>query len=698
MDPASLGRQEEITSAGSRSGFARQSAEDVAWLGVVPVVVLLLVATFWLAPPLSHLYPGPDQRVFPEWQFLIRPEPLEATRYLIAAIGPPLLAGVVLSVGTRRRARRSLDGAVIAIQVAGIGFIAWGVTHQPSYSLPFVVDYFDPLLLSVPILVAGVVIGALLTALLASPVEPRVPRLRAIVNWLSTKKAIALAVAIVFTVIWLLPAVVTDATVGHGARIVSGHIPAQAGDYFAVVNGRTPLVDYIPIYVHLLPLALAPVLAAFDLSLTSFSIAMCGLSLIALIAIYATFSEVTRRPWAALVLYVPFVALSLFPWDRQGSDWDYAGNYYAFFPGRYLGPCIVAWLCALNLRGRRMPAWGVFFAAGLAVANNVEFGVPVVVAAIVALAFGGERTILSRNRASRLTMHAVAGLGGALVLVCAITLARSGELPNPAFATYWSSTFARDGYGLVPMPTLGLHWALYFTYAAALLVAVVRYVRAEPDRTLTGMLAFAGVFGLVTGFYFAGRSVPWQLMLLFPVWGFALALLAWTAAGALRTARGDSLRLRRLMLPAFAALAGFGVMVASIGRFPPPWQQVDRLAAGGEAANDQPAVQEFVDSNTSPGEHVLIIGTRLDHRVAERAGVVNTSPYFGELALVSEQDVNRAIDFLEDDGGHKVFETVVPLEFLTHGAFPEVERILRHRGFQRVKSDPASGLVEWDLR
>ncbi len=147
----------------------------------------------------------------------------------------------------------------------------------------------------------------------------------------------------------------------------------------------------------------------------------------------------------------------------------------------------------------------------------------------MALAFGADRSIPVRAaRRAGSPSTPPAGVGAALVLVCAVILARSGELPNPAFATYWSSTFARDGYGLVPMPTLGLHWALYFTYAAALLTAAVRYVRAEADRALTGMLAFAGIFGILSGFYFAGRSLPWQLMLLFPVWGFALALLTWT--------------------------------------------------------------------------------------------------------------------------------------------------------------------------
>ena len=84
----------------------------------------------------------------------------------------------------------------------------------------------------------------------------------------------------------------------------------------------------------------------------------------------------------------------------------------------------------------------------------------------------------------------------------------------------------------MPMPTLGLHMALYLTFVAAPLLAAVRHVQGRDDRALTAMLAFAGVFGLVAGSYFAGRSLPWQLILVFPIWGFAVAVLTWVVVPA----------------------------------------------------------------------------------------------------------------------------------------------------------------------
>ena len=133
-----------------------------------------------------------------------------------------------------------------------------------------------------------------------------------------------------------------------------------------------------------------------------------------------------------------------------------------------------------------------------------------------------------------------------------ITLTRTGELPDFALLTYYSRVFLRESFGLEPMPSLGLHWALYATYSAALLIAAVRYVRREPDRVLTGMLAFSGVFGLVTGDVLRRPLLQIQLILLFPAWGLALALVAWTAVHLTEGGDSDRVRLRRLLIPAAA--------------------------------------------------------------------------------------------------------------------------------------------------
>jgi hypothetical protein len=669
----------------------RPSAEDIAWVGLWPATLALIVCLLWLAPPLSDLYPGPTYRLFPAWQSVVDPEPLEATRFLFALVIPFALAGFVL-LGSAAPPRPRFDPAVVALQIAGIGLVVWGVVEQDNgpYAL-FPPDYFKPLLLSVPVLVLGYVIGAALTLLALTRTLP-IPRLplspRASPGW----KRVAFGAALVLTALWLLPAVVTDGTVASSGVLASGHIPVQAQDYFAVINGRTPFVDYVPQYVHLLPFAFAPLLGAFDMSLTSFSLLMVLLSAAALLALFGVLLRVTERPLAALALYVPVLAISLFPWAEEGIQREFNGSYYAFFPGRYLGPFAVAWLCALAVQRRRLPAWVLFIVAGLATMNNAEFAVPCVIALIVALMLGADRAEPPARTIRTLLLQAAIGLLGAAVLVIAVVLARSGELPDFGSLTHYSEIFGRQGFGLWPMPTLGLHIGVYLTYVGAILAAAVRYVQRRENSTLTAMLAYAGVFGLLSGAYFAGRSLPWQLMLLFPVWGLALALLAWLTYHHLSSTPAEQGVMSRSLLPSLAAMTGFGVMVAAITTFPLPWEQVQRLSQTGPAVNDVPAEQRFVEDRTTPGESVLIFGTPTDHRVAERAGVNNVSPWNSAISLYSERDVVRALDALEREGGSKVF---LIQRGRTASSGGSIARALAARGFERMADNPQGDFRLW---
>jgi hypothetical protein len=663
----------------------RPSAEDLAWLGLWPAALALLAAIAWLASPLSDLLPGPSGQFFPEAQDVLKPEPLEQARFLLAVAAPLALAGLVIWLGSPAPGERRFDAAVIALQVALVVLLVWAVLEQPD-ELPLLdPDYFAPLLLGAPVLVAGFVIGGALFALALARRWPfgggeRVEPVSDGWRWG------AIAVAVALTALWLLPAVFTDANLSEGGAIPSGHVPVQAQDFYAVVNGRTPMVDYVAQYVQLLPLAFAPLLEPFDLSITAASILMVSLSVLALLAIYGVLLRVTGRPAAALALYVPFLALALFPWSDEGLRHEFNGSYYAFFPGRYLGPFVVAWLAAVTVRGRRLPVWAVFFAAGLAMLNNAEFGTICVLALFCALALAADRSAGWGRALWRLAGQAAIGLAGAVVLVVAVVLVRSGELPDPGLWIYYTRLFAREGFGLEPMPALGLHIALYVTFVAAILTAAVRFARGSEDRTLTAMLAYAGVFGLLAGSYFAGRSLPWQLMLLFPTWGFALALLTWTVLGHLGGERRESLR--RLALPALATMVGFGVMVASIATISPPWQEVERLSRSGASEADNAAYQRFVEQRTEPGESVVVWGSAADHRLAERAGVENLSPFNTALVLASPTEVDRALEALERAGGTKVFITGVP-----PGEQPGsvIEYLLAH-GYE-----PAGGSVHGDV-
>ena len=671
-------------------------ADDLAWIVVAGGGGLLTAAFIWLAPPLSHLYPSPIHDEFALWRTAITPEPLEETRAILALGMPLLLAAAMLAFGSPKASQARLDALVIPLQIAGFALLVVAVLGQPQTGPFLSADYFSRYLLSVPNLIAGAIIGLLLTAVAIRPPSP---------GWIASRRRnfarvggwrwLAVAVAVVATTIWLLPAVITTDTLPRAGGLTSSHIPVQGEDYFAAVNGRTPLVDYIAQYSNLLPFALEPVLKAVGPSITSLSISMCVLSALAMVAIYGAFAQVTRSAWAALALYVPWVALSLFPWHDVGPYREYDATYYGVLPGRYLGPFALALLCALALRGRRLPIFALFLFAGLVLLNNYEFGVGALFALIVALGAGRDRAIPLRNRLPALLLQGLAGMIAAAALVSVITLARTGKLPDPGLLTYFNRLFLRDSFGLQPMSSLGLHWALYATYAAALLIAAVRYVRSEPDRVLTGMLAFSAVFGLASGMYFVGRSSQFQLMLLFPAWGFSLGLVAWTAAHALVAASRKGAPRRRLLVPGCAALIGFGVMVASIDRLPQPQRQVDRLREGGTPQNLKPA-ESLIEAWTHPGEHILLIGVSPDHLVADRTGVVNVSPINGVTALISPAEADRSIDALHQADGHVVIERVSEAPTSSHPlGIPEFGTILQEHGYRLVAQDRPLNIRVW---
>jgi len=218
--------------------------------------------------------------------------------------------------------------------------------------------------------------------------------------------------------------------------------------------------------------------------------------------------------------------------------------------------------------------WLLFTVAGLGLINNGDFGVAALGASIAALLWTTP-DVPKRPGRLRLLGMVVAGLVTALSLVALLTLLRAGSLPQPERFADYARTYAVGGFALMPVPgVLGVHLLLYLTYVAAIAVATVRALRGAPNRVLTGMLAWAGVFGLGAGMYWVGRSHPDALKHEFAAWALALSLLTIAAVGELAAPR-----LRQTAIGAFVALFGFGVAACSLAQTPTPWSQIDRLGA-----------------------------------------------------------------------------------------------------------------------
>jgi hypothetical protein len=693
----------------------RLAPATLAWLALAPAAVALVAAELWLAPPLGDiLYPTSHTRLFPVFQCSVggagatatacgASEHTEGARYLLAVAAPFVLAGFVLSAG--RRARRgggplggaraaSSDGspaslvlpAVISIQLALLAFAAWAWVKQKDAPTRLPRSDGDSIYFSLGDIAAAVLIasGVLFLVLTRrNSLERRWSRLgvHGAGGWL-------VAAAVILTGLWLLPAVFFDGNLGFAHYIPRAHTAASFEEYLAVLNHRTPLADFASAYASLLPFPMAPVFSIIGTSIGDFTTVMTLISAASLLAIFGTLALLTGSKARAFGLYIPFLAISLFPAIERRDQVYFAANHYALFPNRYLGPWVVAALCALHLaRGRpRNPAW-LFLAAGLVVLNNVEFGLPCLGATLVAVWLGGETSSGSRSQLRTIAGQAGLGLAGALALVCLIVLVRVSELPDFGLLWYWARLFAVAGFGLLPMPTLGYHTLVYLTFAATLVTAAVRRATGSGDRALTAMLAYSGVFGLGAGAYYAGRSAPVVLVGLFSAWGFSIALLTMAAIRSLSVARKTGRRaLLGSLVPCLAVLTGFGVMVSAIRHFPWTPTQVERLSRTAGEVADVSATVNFVDRRSGEGERVSILSA-LGHEVGRRSETINTFPYHHQLSIFSVEQMDFAMDTLLGEGGTKLF--------VSYEIVDDVPNYLRAHGFRRVGRDRASGLTEW---
>jgi len=525
--------------------------------------------------------------------------------------------------------------------------------------------------------------------------------------------ALALAVA----ASWMLPAVQTDLSITGSLDVTQYHIAFYLDETFALLNGLTPLVTFTPQYGGVWPYLIAIPLLVFGKTLLVFTAAMATATTLALLAIFGVLRRVTRNSLAALLLFVPFVATTLFPTGENHEKLVSLATFFAYYPLRYAGPLIVAWLTARHLSApeRRRP-WPLFALAGIVVTNNTDMGVAAAGATLAALLW----TEWPRGRAQVLALagNIAGGLAVAVAFVSAVTLIRSGSLPQVDQLTEFARIFALNGGAAVPMPGVrGLALVIYATYAAAIATATVLATGRRRDPVLTGMLAWAGVYGLGSAIYYVARDV---LATSFSIWALTVALLA---VAAFRSLEAEGLR--RRALPALVVLFGLGLAACSIAQFPsPPWKQVHRLDdttwedvwIPPLEAPREPTVREFIVS-IADGRHRFVVRDGAPvallaihgHRIADAYGIRNVTPYTGYDSLLTAEQVERTLDALRDAGGNTLLtprtDNVAFNRILIRRGFEVLtERGLRrphldgpedYTLFDRVAATTAGGLVKW---
>jgi len=681
----------------SRAVEAPSDVGTAAWLWAVPCALATILLVAYAGPPLSHvLYPS-TLPVLPTVEH--NPEPVEDTRFLLSLVGPLLLAGSLVLLAPRLRVPRRAGAALaLAAQMLGLAVVVLCVVRQfgPSWRI----EFFTPAQLVIGAVGAGAIAYAARRVWLTGrPAEAR---------WLRLALP---AAALLLTGIWFLSYLNTAGTICTYGDCYNTAF--MADETFAVLNGLTPLVDHTAAYGSLWPLPFAAVMALAGKTLFVWTLLMWGLTVAMLMALYGVLRRVTHSSLGALALYVPVM---LFTYYAASRDLHNPIEIYQQVPLRTAGPFLLAYLVARRLdcgtRGGptsaghvagsgtpKAPVWPLGLAAGLVALNNADFGLAALGASVAALLWAGWP--LSRTRLRQLALGFAGGLAGAYVAISIVTLIRAGALPDPAKAVAFARVYTRTGVGLWPLLRLfGLPLVAYLTYAAAIGVASVRALRGAENRTLTGMLAWSGIFGLGSAAYYMGATTILAIATLFPAWGLCLALLAIVAVR--RIASGGerpgapALATRREALPGVPALAtlfGFA-LIASFVFIPParlaPWTQVSRLTttlapysppdAEPLSAPAEAGFRTFVSSTADGrGRFVMRHGapvaflTATGHLLADAYGIRDVVPYTGRSVFTLEE-LDEALRRLRAAGGNTV---IVPSLIL-----PRVAAALASRGFE----------------
>jgi len=656
-------------------------AEEIAWIAAVPCALVTFVAVVLLGPTIGHAFLAPrGEPLWPPEVLAGSPEPAKHGRYVVALLGPVVLAMAVW-LGARRPPQ--LHPALIAVAVAASQAMLLALALVALLAQEGIAFHPNPLSQWSPVARHTLLVAVGLAVLLA--VALRSARMRDLVTRAARGvgasrrwQAVCAAIAALCTVSWLLPAVNTEATVGLAQ--LSDLPPWAMGDAYAILNGSTPLVDLHPFYSVLWGYVAAGPMRLFGAGIATFTVTMTATSAIALLLVYDIFRRSAGNALLALGLYLPFLALGFAEIGvTDAADPLSNAEIFSVWPMRYAGPYVLAWLTARHVGGaapRR--AWLLFLVAGLVLVNNIEFGLGAFAATLVAVA--AARRPSSIRAWTRLGGEALTGLLAAAALVSLLSLVRAGALPRFGLLLEYPRIFGVLGLVAQPLPTLGLHLALYATFAGAIATAAVRLVQGGREPVLTSMLLWSGVFGLIAAGYYLGRSDSFKLAALFSAWGLSLALLT-VAVGQAALASASW----RLLLADATVLLGFAFAVCMVAQLPAPWLQPGRLRAHTPAPfYAQADVVGFVARRTVPREKVAIV-VPFGHRIADRLGIRNVSPFIMDQAIVMRSQWQVLLDAMEREGTRKLFTAPEPP--------PALHRLLTGAGLSRRAAN--SRVVEW---
>ncbi|MBN1609466.1 MAG: hypothetical protein JW940_22740 [Polyangiaceae bacterium] len=628
------------------------------WAVLLPIAGASSLAVWKLAPVLAPRPATKEEiaKTFVSWWIkFCAPEPVEHTAYVLAVVVPVALMCVAIALLWRLRVLQREDrgplwvaAAAVVAQVLLVGFAAHASAYESQH-------YWAPLPSTV--LPAQTVMVLCIGGWLALRWQPHSWKTR----WASARQVLSewpglgWLVAAGWTLARLLATVFTDQNIAQAPPLHIYHLSFQMGEFAAVLNGRVPLLDFRPQYANLLGLLLRPVFGLTGFNFTTFAAAMTALSFIGFLLVYRVFVRVAGSPWVGLLLYVPWLGVSLA--SMEPAEEVNTFSYYAVGPIRYFGLFVMAYGTARYLAAPRFRRLAVVSCvAGLVVLNNLDFGVP------AAAGLWASAVLFPPPGPSRIrqTLRASGAVAGGIVLAFAaywvVVRLACGAWPHVGTLTEYQRTFAVLGFNMLPMPEVGMYWVVYATFIMAVLYAVfVRFTESAvafpcKRRLSTGMLAYAGVAGLGSGVYYVGRSHPAVLVTLYAAWAFAAVLLTHRVFADVRTAKqrnrdgGYSIH----AIPVAAVLGLWCWLLPFVLEVPNVRAESSRLFQPHAGPVDLRSAQlvSLVNKYVHKGEPAVILYPD-GHWLALRASVKNLCPFVHPESVLLQAQVDPVFDSIK---------------------------------------------------
>tara|TARA_B110001454_G_scaffold219057_1_gene249638 strand:- start:81087 stop:83141 length:2055 start_codon:yes stop_codon:yes gene_type:complete len=598
-----------------------------AWATIIPLAAILYLFLSQISPILvSPVNDASISQIFLDYlAYSCSPEPLEQLRYLLAISVVPSIFFIFCFFMHNRG--NSSEQTALEYKI----WACLAVLAQASLTI-FVISMSTHEQLSLKAYFSDAEIkfssGITLIALFLI-----VKYRKNLLSWNEQSKIVPISIGIIFSIPWLSTCIFTKDNLGGANFTVASHIHHYTSEILAVMSGKTPMVDYFPQYQSLLSYFLLPYFKFFGFSILSFTSVMAGMSLASLFSVFYVLKVLTNGWWRALILFLPFVAISFYStFENTPPQPLHAFNYFAMWPLRYFLPCLIFSMLVFCLRSNfRFRFLLLFFLGGIATINNIDHGLPALIGGLVAFLMVILVQMKNRDLAFNLVLQFVVGLVLSFGAIALFNFIRAGS-PGDLFNLSFQRIFAVYGFFMLPAPYFGVHWLPYLTFMASLLSGVyLAFTQPNADPTTQlkiALLSYLGIFGPGAMMYYVGRSHPLVLISIFPIWALTVMVLGWIYFEyftKLKTIKNVYLSIVPMAILLFFYFLFFTQilkmpsLISELKRY----QEHDRKNAVIESVEE---IKAIIQPKIAKKENVLLLFPYGD-LVAQELGVRNVSPY-----------------------------------------------------------------------